>query len=174
MMTSQGAGAFRIALAGVVALLVSRAWSLPGAGVAYVAVGIAVVFGALLIWGHPEILVRERLTHNVLDSVVVGALVAGTGGESSPFFPLYFLAALGIARLEIPAKVTVATGAVVGGYLVAVVAAAGPGMLGSPAVILRAVFLALFCAVVGFLGSEMQCLKKIALGYSSNLVVEID
>ncbi len=174
MMTSQGAGAFRIALAGVVALLVSRAWSLPGAGVAYLAVGTAVVFGALLIWGHPEILVRERLAHTVLDSVVVGTLVAGTGGESSPFFALYFLAALGIARLEISAKVIVATGAVVGGYLAAVVAAAGPGVLGSPPVILRAVFLALFCGVVGFLGSEMQGLKKLALGLSSTLADEID
>jgi diguanylate cyclase (GGDEF)-like protein len=174
MTTSRGVGAFRIALAGVVALLVSRAWSLPGAGVAYLAVGLAVVFGVLLIWGHPEILVRERLAHIVLDTVVVGALVAGTGGESSSFFSLYFLAALGIAWLEVPAKVIIATGAVVGGYLVAVVAAAGSGMLGSPPVILRAVFLAVFCAVVGFLGSEMQGLKKFALGLSSTLADERD
>ena len=161
-------------MAGVVALLVSRAWSLPGAGVAYLAVSLAVVFGMLLIWGHPEIFVRERLAHTVLDSVAIGALVAGTGGEGSPFFPLYFLAALGIARLEISAKVVLATGAVVGGYLAAVVAAAGPGILGSPAVILRAVFLALFCAIVGLLASEMQGLKKLALGLSSTLADEID
>jgi diguanylate cyclase (GGDEF)-like protein len=173
MMASPGAGAFRVALAGVIALLVSGAWSLPEAGVAYLAVGLAVVFGALLIWGRPEILLRERLAHTVLDSVLIGVLVATTGGESSPFFLLYFLAALGIARIETPAKVVVATAAVVGGYLAAVVAAAvGSGT--SPPVILRAGFLALFCAAVGFLGSEMQGLRRLALGLSSTLADEID
>jgi diguanylate cyclase (GGDEF)-like protein len=172
MMDSRGAAAFRIALAGVVALLVSRAWSLSDARVAYLAVGLAVVFGAFLIWGRPEILLRERLAHTVLDSVLISMLVAGTGGESSPFFLLYFLAGLGVARIEIPAKVVVATIAVVGGYLAAVVAATG--VLGSPPVILRAGFLALFCAAVGFLGSEMQGLRKLALGLSSTLADEID
>jgi diguanylate cyclase (GGDEF)-like protein len=174
MMASPGAGALRIALAGVVALLVSRAWSPPEAGVAYLAVGLAVIFGALLTWGRPEILSRESLAHTVLDSVLVSVLVVGTGGEDSPFIPLYFLAALGIARLEVPAKMIAATAAVVGGYLAAVVAAAGPGLLSSPSVILRTVFLALFCAAVGFLGSEIQGLRKLALGLSSTLADEID
>src|SRR3712207_2046743 len=133
MMASPGAGAFRIAVAGIAALLMSRAWSLSEAGVAYLAVGLAVVFGALLIWGRPEILLRERLAHTVLDSVLISVLVAVTGGESSPFFLLYFLAGLGIARIEVPAKVVVASVAVVGGYLAAVVAAAGLGT--SPSVI---------------------------------------
>ncbi len=172
MMTSPRSGTLRIALAGVVALLVSRGWTLPEAGVAYLAAGLAVLFGVLLIWGRPKILVRERLAHTVIDSVLVGAVVAGTGGEGSPFFPLYFLAALGIARIEAPAKVVAGAAAVVGGYLVAVLAAAGT--LGSPAVILRAGFLALLCAAAGFLGSEMQDLRRLARGLSSTLANEID
>ncbi len=80
MMTSPGSGTLRIVLAGAVALLVSRGWDLPEAGVAYVAAGLAAVFGALLIWGRPKILARERLAHTVIDSVLVGALVAVTGG----------------------------------------------------------------------------------------------
>jgi HD-GYP domain-containing protein (c-di-GMP phosphodiesterase class II) len=156
----------------MVALLVSRGWTLPEAGAAYLATGLAAAFGGLLIWGRPKLLVRERLAHTVIDSALVGALVAGTGGEGSPFFPLYFLAALGIARIETPAKVVAATAAVVGGYLVAVLAAAGT--LASPSVILRAGFLALLCAAAGFLGSEMQDLRRLALGLSSTLANEID
>ena len=161
----------RIALATAVALLVSRGWTLPGAWVAYLAAGLAAVFGALLIWGRPKILVREGLAHPVVDSALVGALVAGTGGEGSPFFPLFFLAALGIVRVDAPAKVVAATAAVVGGYLGAVLAAAGA--IGSPPVLLRAGFLALLCAAAGFLGSEMQDLRKLALGLSSTLADEI-
>jgi HD-GYP domain-containing protein (c-di-GMP phosphodiesterase class II) len=139
--------------------------------VAYLAAGLAVVFGALLIWGRPKILARAGLARTVVDSALVGALVAGTGGEGSPFFPLFFLAALGIVRVDVPAKVVAATAAVVGGYLGAVLAAAGA--IGSPPVLLRAGFLALLCAAAGFLGSEMQGLRKLALGLSSTLADEI-
>jgi diguanylate cyclase (GGDEF)-like protein len=169
MMASPRAGTFRIALAGVVALLVSRGWSLPEAGVAYLAAGLAATFGVLLVSGRPQLLLREKLAHTVLDSALVGALVVGTGGEGSPFFPLYFLAALGITRIEAPAKIIVAIAAVVGRYLVAV----GPGTLGSLSGTLRAGFLVLFCAVAGFLGSEMHGLRKLASGLSSTLAKEI-
>jgi diguanylate cyclase (GGDEF)-like protein len=171
MAASPGAGTLRIVLAGVVALLVSRGWSLPEAGAAYLAAGLAAVFGVLLILGRPGILLRERLAHTALDSVLVGALVAGTGAEGSPFFLLYVLAALGIAWIEAPAKAAAAAGAVVGSYLLVVAVA---GSLGSPLVILRAGFLALFCAAVGLLGSERQGLRKLALGLSSTLANEID
>jgi diguanylate cyclase (GGDEF)-like protein/putative nucleotidyltransferase with HDIG domain len=155
----------------MVALLVSREWSLPEAGAAYVAAGLAAVFGALLVLGRPEILLRERLAHTVVDSVLVGVVVATTGGgEGSPFFLLYFLVALEIGWIEDRAKMAAAAAAVVGSYL----AVAAVGSFGSPSVILRSGFLALFCAVVGLLGSELQDLRELARGLSSKLAKEID
>src|SRR5215212_8962953 len=102
--TSSRSGMFRVALAGVIALLMSRTWSVAEAWIAYLALGLAATFGALLISGRPRILSRERLAHTIIDSVLVGALVAGTGGEGSPFFLLFFLAAPGVLGLETPAK----------------------------------------------------------------------
>ena len=112
---SPRAGLLRVALAGVVALLVSRAWPLPAAGGAYLAVGLALAFGALLIVGRPENLLRERLVRTALDSLLIGVLIAYTGGAGSPFFPLFLLAALGMFWIEDRAKVIVAIVAVVGG-----------------------------------------------------------
>jgi len=171
--TSPGAGLLRVALAGVVALLVSRAWPLPGAWVAYLALGFMAVFGALLIAGRPEILSRERLVQPVLDSVLLSALVAGTGGESSPFFPLYFLAALEIFWVETRAKVAVASAAIAGGYLIATVVAGNLGTLGSPSVGSRAVLLALFCVIVGLLGSEMHGYRELSSRLASTFAVEL-
>ena len=166
------AGILRIALAGIAAVLVSLEWTLPEAWVAYVAAGLAAVFGALQISGHPKALMRERVVHTVLDAVLVGALVASTGGEGSPFFPLFFPVALGIAWIEGPAKMVLAATAVVGGYLAAVLAAAGTPSSASE--ILKVGLLALLCAAAGFLGSEMQELRKLVLGLSSTLANEID
>jgi diguanylate cyclase (GGDEF)-like protein len=172
-MASPRAGLLRVALAVVVALLVSRAWPLAGAGGAYLAAGIALVFGVLLIVGRPEILLRERLLRTVVDSLLISVLIAYTGGAGSPFFPLFLLAALGMIWIEDRAKVAVATVALAGVYLAAV-AVADPGALDSGSVLLRAGFLALFCAVVGLLGSEVHGLRKLALGLSSTLANEID
>jgi len=161
-----------MALAGIVALLLSRA--LPGAEGAYLAVGLALLFGVSLIVGRPAVLLRERIAHVVLDSVVIGVLIAYTGGGDSPFFPLYLLAALGKAWIEARPKVVVATAVLVGAYLAAVVASGGLGALGSTPVALKAGFLALFCGVVAFLGSEMHGFRKLATGLSSTLANEID
>jgi diguanylate cyclase (GGDEF)-like protein len=154
-------------------LLVSRAWPLPGAWVAYLALGLMAVFGVLLIAGRPEILSRERLVHTMLDSVLVSALVAGTGGESSPFFLLYFLAALGMLWVETRAKVVVAAAAMVGGYLIATVVAGDLGTLGSPSVGLRAGLLALFCAIVELAGSEMHGYRGLASRLASAFAAEL-
>ena len=172
-MTFPRTGIFRVALAGVLALLVGWAWSPAEAWVAYLALGLAAIFGALLILGRPRILARETLTHAVLDFALVGALVAGTGGEGSPFFPLFFLAALGILRVETPAKAVVATVAAVGAYLLATIAAGDPGALWSPSGGLRAGLLALFCAVAGLLASEAHNHRRLALGLASTLAVEL-
>src|SRR5215204_529308 len=169
---SPGAGLIRVALAGAVALMLVLAF--PGAGVAYLAAGLALLFGMFLIFGRPAIVVRERLVRVVLDSALVGVLVVSTGGLLSPFFSLYFLAALGIAWIETRTNVAVATAALVAGYPVAVAVSEDIGALGSTPVALRTGLIALFCVAVAFLGSEMQGSRKHAGRLSSNLANQID
>jgi len=146
----------------------------PGAEGAYLAAGLAVLYGILLIVGWPAALLRERLAGVFLDSVLVGVLVAYTGGADSPFFTLFLLAALGIAWIETRPRVAVAAAALVAGYLVAVIASEGVGALGSAPVASRTGLIALFCVVVAFLGSEMQGFRKLAVRLSSTLANEID
>jgi HD-GYP domain-containing protein (c-di-GMP phosphodiesterase class II) len=161
-----------VALTGVVALML--AWAFPGAAGAYLAAGLALLFGMFLIVGWPAILVRERLVRVFLDSVLVGVLVVYTGGAGSPFFSLYLLAALGIAWIETWPKVAVATAALVAGYPAAVAASGGIGALGSTPVALRTGLVALFCVAVTFLGSEMQGFRNHTSNLSSNLANQID
>jgi HD-GYP domain-containing protein (c-di-GMP phosphodiesterase class II) len=169
---SPRAGLIRVALSGIVGLMLALAF--PGAGVAYLAPGLALLFGMFLIVGWPAILVRESLVRVFLDTSLVGVLVAYTGGAGSPFFSLYFLAALGIAWIEARPKVAVATAALVVGYPAAVVASEGISALGSTSVVLRTGLIALFCVAVAFLGSEMQGFRKLASRLSSNLANQID
>jgi HD-GYP domain-containing protein (c-di-GMP phosphodiesterase class II) len=169
---SPGVGLIRVALAGVVALILILAF--PGAGVAYLAVGLSLLFGMFLIVGWPAILLRERLVRVFVDSALVGVLVVSTGGVISPFFSLYFLAALAIAWIETRPKVAVATAALVAGYPAAVAASGSIGALGSTPVILRTGLIALFCVAVAFLGSEMQGFRKYASKLSSNLANQMD
>jgi HD-GYP domain-containing protein (c-di-GMP phosphodiesterase class II) len=124
--------------------------------------------------GWPAILVRESLVRVFLDTALVGVLVAYTGGAGSPFFSLYFLAALGIAWIEARPKVAVATAALVAGYPAAVAASEGISALGSTSVVLRTGLIALFCMAVAFLGSEMHGFRKLASRLSSNLANQID
>src|SRR5918997_416014 len=165
------AGLIRVALA--VAVLVGWSWTSSELGGVYLVAGLAVAFGALSVVGRPQTLLRDRFLHVVVDSALVGLLVAYTGGGESPFFSLFFLAALGIISIEARARVVAATIAVAGGYLAAAVFTAGPGALG-PGVISKAGFLALFCAVVGFLGYGMKGTRRLALKLSSELANEID
>jgi HD-GYP domain-containing protein (c-di-GMP phosphodiesterase class II) len=169
---SPKAGLIRVALAGVVTLMLALAF--PKAGIAYLAPGLALLFGMFLIVGRPAILVRESLVRVFLDSALVGVLVVSTGGVVSPFYALYFLAALGIAWIETWPKVAAATAALVAGYPVAVAASGDVSALGSTPVALRTGLIALFCVVVAFLGSEMQGFKKHASKLSISLANQID
>src|ERR687889_204466 len=169
---SPRAGPIRMAITGIVALML--VWAFPGARGAFLAAGLALLFGMFLTLGWPAILLRERLVRVFLDSALIGVLVAYTGGAGSPFFSLYLLAALGIAWIETRPRVAVATAALVVGYPVAVVAMGGLGDLLSTPVALRAGFIALFCVVVTFLASEIQGFRKLAVGLSSTLANEID
>ena len=172
IVASPRAGLIRVALAGSVALILALAF--PGAGVAYLAAGLALLFGMFVILGWPAILVRERLVSVFVDSALVGVLIVSTGGALSPFFSLYFLAALGIAWIETWPKAAAATAAVVAGYPAAVAVSGGIGALGSTPVTLRTCLVALFCVAVAFLGSEMQGSRKHARRLSSNLANQID
>ncbi len=163
-----------MALAAVVALMLSLAWPLSGMEGAYVSVGLAFILGVFLVVGRPQVFLRERFIRVFLDSALIGVLVAYTGGADSPFFPLYLLAAVGIAWIETRPRVAVATAALVVGYPVAVVVSGGMGDLVSTPVALRAGFIALFCVVVTFLASEIQGFRKLAVGLSSTLANEID
>src|SRR5215210_423076 len=171
---SPRSGLLRMALAAVVALLLSRAWPLSGMEGAYLSAGLALLFGVFLVVGRPQVFLRERLVRVFLDSALIAVLVAYTGGADSPFFPLYLLAALGIAWIETRPRVAVATAALVVGYPVAVVVSGGLGDLVATPVALRAGFIALFCVVVTFLASEIQGFRRLAVGLSSTLANEID
>ncbi len=171
-LASPRAGLMRVALTVIVALML--ALSFPGAVGAYLAAGLALLFGVCLIAGRPAILLRERLVCILVDSALVGMLVAFTGGAGSPFFPLYLLAALGIAWIEARPKVAVAAAALVAGYPAAVVVSGGVGALGTAPVALRTGLIALFCVAVAFLGSEMQGFRQLAVRLSSTLANEID
>jgi putative nucleotidyltransferase with HDIG domain len=171
MTVSPAFGLARVALA--VALLPILWLTVPGAGpAAFLSVGLALLFGVLLAAGRPRLIAREPLVPVVLDSLLVGLLVAGTGGGDSPFFPLYFLAALGVARVSGLARISVATAVLVVGYLVAVGLADGPGALGTVPVGLDTGFVALSCAGVAYLVSGVRDLAGRVL--SSALAAERD
>lgn len=160
-------GLLRIALGGAVFLIVLIT-GLGNAG-AYAAAVLAVLFGALLVARWPRSLSREMTAHVVVDSFLIGLLVASTGGGSSGFFSLYFLAALGIARVEMRGKAALATAAVAGGYPVALLVA---GDLFSPPALLGTALLALFCAIAWFLGSEARSFRERADELASDLQSE--
>ncbi|MDQ4128256.1 MAG: HD domain-containing protein [Actinomycetota bacterium] len=167
------AGLLRIALAAAVALLVGWAWPRSEVGLVYLAAGLAAIFGALSLVGRPQVPLRDGLVRVALDCALVGVLVAYTGGGRSPFFSLFLLAALGIVSIEARAKVAAATAVAVGGYLAAV--AFAEGSVGpEQGALLKAGLLGIFCVVVGFLGSGMHGLRKLAVGLSSTLANEID
>ncbi|MDQ3863547.1 MAG: diguanylate cyclase, partial [Actinomycetota bacterium] len=171
-MASPRAGLLRVALTGIVALVLILAF--PGAMGAYLATGLALLFGICLLVGRPAILLRERLVRVLLDSALVGVVIAYTGGSGSPFFSLYLLAALGMAWIETQPRAAVAGVALVAGYPVAVVASEGTGALGSTPVALKTGLVALFCVAVAFLGAELQGFKKLATRLSSTLAEERD
>ena len=171
--TFRAAGVARVALA--VLLFVILAWASPGAGpLAFLSAAALLLVGLLLIAGWPPALSRAPLAPVALDALLLGLLVAGTGGGGSALFPLYFLAALGVFQVRGWAWVAVAAVLLAGGYLVAVGFADGAGALGAVPVGLGAGLLALFCAAIGYLGFGARDLAGHAEGLSSALSSERD
>lgn len=168
-MPNPTAGLGRAALAGV--LLANLAATAAGP-VAFLAAGLALFYGILLTTGRPRILAREPLAQALLDALLVGLLVAGTGGGDSPFFALYFLAALGLIGIVDRAKTALAAFAMVGGYPVTVAFADGLGALAAVPVGLRVGILAIFCAAVARLGAGTRELAGRESALSSELDAE--
>jgi diguanylate cyclase (GGDEF)-like protein len=160
----------RLALAGSVGALLVLVWR-PSLGLAYAAVGLELVLGLLLVFGWPTFLLRGGLVVVLLDAIAVSLLVGGTGGARSLFFPLYLLAALGLARVSGPARAAFGGAALVAGYLVAVVARA-PEALESPTVPFGAGLIALSCAAAALLGGESLAARREGRGLSEALEAE--
>jgi|GEM_PF-1139038 len=167
------AGLLRIALAGTVVVLMMNTQSSSETPGAYLAAGLALLFGALLVFERPGFIVRAEFARPLVDSVLLCMLIAGTGGESSPFFPLYLVAALQVVRAATFVKIFVATAALSGSYLLAVGIAVGnlgdlsPFVMGP-----RVGFVALFCVVAGVLGIETRSLESLNSGLSRTIAIE--
>ena len=170
--TSPAAGVARVALAVLLFAILARASPDAGA-LALICAGAFLLVGVLLIVGWPRALSRAPLAPVALDALLLGLLVAGTGGDAA-YFPLYFLAALGVFWIGGWARVAVAALLIAGGYLVAVGFADGAGALGTVPVGLGAGLLALFCAAVGYLGYGARDLAGRGRALSSALSSERD
>lgn len=140
---------------------------------AYVAVGLALVYGGLVVVGRPAAIFRDDSTGVFVDSVLISMLVAGTGGIGSAFTPLYLLAALGISRARDNRKAAVGSFLLVAGYLIATwVAERDVGTLLEPVLLGQVVLIALFCGVAGFIASRLRGTRKRAEILASALEAE--
>ena len=150
-------GLLHVFLATAVAFLLvdagSQTWLIGG----YLAVGLALVFGFLLIVGLLRSILEKSLTVILLDSLAISLLVVATGGEASSFFVLYLLAAFGISRTQDIARNIAGSVIIIGGYLSAVVISAEVfGTSLSPAAGFEAGLIALSCAIATVLGTRLR------------------
>ena len=165
------AGLARAVLAGVLFPILAATAAGPAA---FLAAGLALAYGVLLVIGRPRALAREPLAQVLIDALLVGLLMAGTGGGESPFFALYFLVALGLIGIGDRAKAAMAAVALLGGFPVAVASANGLGALAAAPIGLRAGILAIFCAAVAHLGAGTRELAGRESALSSQLEAERD
>lgn len=174
-------GPIRLALAAVVLLCLGVSWSFGDAAWAYLA-ALCAAFLGLLATVRPALLFRRRIVAVMADTFVVSMIVADTGGAASAFFPLYFPAALSLvsvlgdpgSRVRARVQSAGASLALIGGYLLATLAAGGWGGSGLPQFALKMAILALFCASALILGSELGTLRARAAGLSATAAEERD
>ena len=153
-------GLIRAALAVVVLVCLTQWWTFQGSPWAYATTAFAAAFG-LLLAVRPNGPAGWAPVRAGADAVALGVLLADTGGGVSPFFPLYFLAALcavGLAgRVAGAAQLpTAAAVMLVGGYVLAVALDGGPGGPGSSRFVVNAGALSLFCVVLLYLGAGVR------------------
>lgn len=142
-------------MAGATFLVLVSGWVSSGWG-AYLAVGLAVVFGGILALGWAPGKLRDSRV--VVDSLIVSLLVFGTGGEGSPLWPLYFLAASGIVWASGRMWGVLGSGVTVGGY--AGVALLSGAEASSPRIWLEAGVILLACGIASVARAEIQRLKS--------------
>ncbi len=150
-------GLLHVFLATAVAFLLvdagSQTWPIGG----YLAVGLALVFGFLLIVGLLRSILEKSLTVILLDSLAISLLLVSTGGETSSFFALYLLAAFGISRIQDIARCIAGSVILIGGYLSAVVISAEAfGTSLSPVAGFEDGLIALSCAIAAALGTRLR------------------
>ena len=173
--TKLGAGVLRVALAGTVLALVVATQSLSGAPGAYLAAGLALIFGGLIAFGPPGFLRREVLIPPLVDSVLLFVLATSIEARDFLFLPLYLLATLEVFRATAPARIAAATAALAGSYLAAVAVDAGSLRVLDPLLVAPGVVLvALFCLVAGTLGARVRALQERSFDLSANLAIEQD
>ena len=164
---------FRIVVTGLVAASLAGEWAPMEAPSAYVAVGLALVYGGLVAAGRPAVIFRDGFVGVLVDSVLISMLVAGTGGGQSVFTPLYLLAGLGIFRASGNRKTAVGALLLVAGYPVAAgVAAREVGALLEPVFLGQVVLIALFCGAAGFMAARLRSTRKRAEILASALEAE--
>ncbi|QIN84357.1 HD domain-containing protein [Rubrobacter tropicus] len=174
-------GPIRLALAAVVLLCLGVSWNFGDAVWAYVAALVAAGLG-LLATVRPGLLFRRRIVPVTADTLIVSMVLADTGGAASVFFPLYFPAVLSLVnvsgdpegRVRARAQSAGAALVLIGGYLLATLAAGGWESSGLSQFALRMAILVLFCASALLVGSEVHALRTRAAGLSAAVAQERD
>ena len=172
-------GVFRAVLAGSVLLALGLWWTPGEAAWAFAAALLALGIG-LTIVSRPKLLAGLGFVPTAADTVLVGVIVAETGGSASPFFALYFAAALALIRPAAESRQKDGLGGVgaaavlVGGTLVALGLSGGPGGLISPGAAFGTGLLAALCVVVLRLGLVLRAAREGAEGVSGALAAERD
>lgn len=124
---------------------------------AYAAIGLSLALGVPLLATRTPDFLKSGVFIVVADSLLVTALVVGTGGPASPFLFLYALAALEMILVGGLARGLFGSGAVLGGYLSAQVVTAGSSAALFPVEVwTEAGVICVLCAAATLVGERLR------------------
>lgn len=146
-------GLFRIALAGVVGVLLFEFFE--AAPFAYVGIFLALAFGVAMIFGRPAEFLGDGLARLLVDVFCVTLVVAAVGGSQSPFALLYFVAALGIVWAGSTLRSGIGVAGVMAGYLAAVSVSGVESLLSAPG-FLSLALLGLFSGLAWVMANDFE------------------